>query len=41
MRAVLRVLQEDWQEPLRCTNIEQAMSRAGLPFRDTDRRRIC
>jgi hypothetical protein len=40
MEAVLRVLQEDWQEPLRCTNIEQAMSRAGLPFRDADRRRI-
>jgi hypothetical protein len=36
----IRVLESDWQEPLRCTNIEQAMSRAGLPFRDADRRRI-
>ncbi len=40
METVLRVLEADWQEPFRCTNIEQAMSRVGLPFRDADRRRI-
>ena len=39
MEAVLRVLEADWREPFRCTNIEQAMSRVGLPFRDADRRR--
>ncbi len=40
MEAVLRILEADWQEPFRCTNLEQAMDRAGLPFRDADRRRI-
>lgn len=40
MEAVLQVLEADWRDPLRCTNVEQALHRAGLPFRDSDRRRI-
>ncbi len=40
MEEVLRVLETDWQDPLRCTNVEQAMHRAGQPFCDADRRRV-
>lgn len=37
---VLRVLEADWQDPLRCTNVEQAFHRAGVPFEDGKRRRV-
>jgi len=37
---VLRVLEEDWQDPLRCTNLEQAFHRAGVAFEDGTRRRV-
>ena len=40
MGDVLAVLLADWQDPLRCTNIEQAMARAGRPYRDAERWRI-
>lgn len=40
MEEVLRVLEFDWQDPLRCTNVEQGFRRAGVPFEDGARRRV-
>jgi|GEM_PF-866796 hypothetical protein len=40
MDRVLRILEADWQDPLRCTNVEQAIHRAGQRFCDADRRRL-
>lgn len=37
---VLRVLEAEWQDPLRCTNVEQGMHRAEYAFHDADRRRV-
>ncbi|MBI4279319.1 MAG: hypothetical protein HY660_12765 [Armatimonadetes bacterium] len=39
-RRVLEILLEDWKDVLRCTNVEQAMARVGLPFSDATRRRL-
>lgn len=40
MQAILQVLEADWQQPFRCTNLEQAADRAGLAFRDAHRRQL-
>ena len=40
MEKILRVLESDWQDPLRCTNLEQAFQRAGVAFEDGARRRV-
>jgi len=37
---ILRVLESDWQDPLRCTNLEQAFQRAGVGSEDGARRRV-
>jgi len=40
VKEVLRILEADWRDPLRCTNVEQALHRAGQPFTDEVRRSI-
>src|SRR6266446_6695798 len=37
---VIEVLLEDWKDLLRCTSIDQAMARVGVPFSHTSRLHI-
>ena len=39
-RAVVEVLCAEWQDPLRCTTIDQAMERLGMVFSHTGRLRV-
>lgn len=39
-RAVVDVLLADWQDLLRCTTIDQAMERVGVPFSSPERLRV-